>query len=182
MGGALRRADARRRRRRDRVRARRSSGMPGPDLVRRRLPRSGRPSRASGRRRCSQEFAASGEVTAFQYAPTRGSPGTLDALAGRIESVQGRRPADDELVITSGGDRGARARRQGVPRPGRHSSSSRRPRTSARSWRSAASRPSSPRCRSTTTGSTSTRSRACSTAGCGRSCSTRSPTTRTRRA
>jgi 2-aminoadipate transaminase len=49
------------------------------------------------------EFAASGESTAFQYAPTRGLPGTLDAVAGRLDALQGRRPADDELVITSGG-------------------------------------------------------------------------------
>jgi 2-aminoadipate transaminase len=49
------------------------------------------------------EFAESGESVAFQYAPTRGLPGTLDAVAGRLEAVQGRRPADDELVITSGG-------------------------------------------------------------------------------
>ena len=49
------------------------------------------------------EFAETGEATAFQYAPTRGLPGTIDALAGRLELVQGRRPADDELVVTSGG-------------------------------------------------------------------------------
>jgi 2-aminoadipate transaminase len=48
------------------------------------------------------EFGAEGEADAFQYAPTRGLAGTLDALAGRIETLQGRRPADDELVITSG--------------------------------------------------------------------------------
>jgi 2-aminoadipate transaminase len=48
------------------------------------------------------EFAASGEVSAFQYAPTRGLSGTLDALAARIESLQGRRPAAGELLITSG--------------------------------------------------------------------------------
>jgi len=48
------------------------------------------------------EFAAAGEATAFQYAPTRGLAGTLDALAGRLETVQGRRPEDDELVVTSG--------------------------------------------------------------------------------
>ena len=48
------------------------------------------------------ELAASGETTAFQYAPTRGVAGLLDALAGRIETLQGRRPADDELLITSG--------------------------------------------------------------------------------
>jgi 2-aminoadipate transaminase len=57
------------------------------------------------RERASQllaEFAESGEATAFQYAPTRGLAGPLDAVAGRIEATQGRRPADDELMITSG--------------------------------------------------------------------------------
>ena len=48
------------------------------------------------------EFAAAGETSAFQYAPTRGLAGALEALAGRIEAVQGRRPGDDELLITSG--------------------------------------------------------------------------------
>ena len=49
-----------------------------------------------------QEFAAAGESSAFQYAPTRGLAGALDALASRLERLQGRRPADDELVVTSG--------------------------------------------------------------------------------
>ena len=49
-----------------------------------------------------QEFAAGGELSAFQYAPTRGLPGPLDAFADRLEALQGRRPADDELMITSG--------------------------------------------------------------------------------
>src|SRR6476646_8329669 len=48
------------------------------------------------------EFAETGEATAFQYTPTRGLAGTLDAVAGRLELVQGRRPGDDELLITSG--------------------------------------------------------------------------------
>jgi 2-aminoadipate transaminase len=48
------------------------------------------------------EFAAAGEASAFQYAPTRGLEGPLDALAGRLEATQGRRPGDDELLITSG--------------------------------------------------------------------------------
>jgi 2-aminoadipate transaminase len=48
------------------------------------------------------EFAAAEESTAFQYAPTRGLAGPLDALALRLEALQGRRPADDELLITSG--------------------------------------------------------------------------------
>jgi 2-aminoadipate transaminase len=49
------------------------------------------------------EFAATGEAAAFQYAPTRGLAGTLAAFADRIDALQGRRPADDELVVTSGG-------------------------------------------------------------------------------
>src|SRR6266566_1097118 len=49
-----------------------------------------------------EEFAATGESTAFQYAPTRGLDGPLEAIAGRLDSLQGRRPAIDELMITSG--------------------------------------------------------------------------------
>jgi 2-aminoadipate transaminase len=48
------------------------------------------------------EFADSAEAAAFQYAPTQGLPGTLDAVAARLEAQQGRRPADGELLITSG--------------------------------------------------------------------------------
>jgi 2-aminoadipate transaminase len=48
------------------------------------------------------EFAASGEVSAFQYAPTRGLAGPLDAIAGRLDATQGRRPDVEELLITSG--------------------------------------------------------------------------------
>ena len=50
-----------------------------------------------------QEFAAAGELSAFQYAPTRGLAGPLDALADRLERLQGQRPSEDELLITSGG-------------------------------------------------------------------------------
>lgn len=48
------------------------------------------------------EFAAGGETSAFQYAPTRGLAGPLDAVAARLEATQGRRPADGELLIASG--------------------------------------------------------------------------------
>src|SRR5215831_17208224 len=48
------------------------------------------------------ELAGGTEAAAFQYAPTRGLAGTLDVIAARIERLQGRRPADDELLITSG--------------------------------------------------------------------------------
>jgi 2-aminoadipate transaminase len=49
------------------------------------------------------ELAAAGDVSAFQYAPTQGLAGTRDALAARLESLQGSRPADTELLVTSGG-------------------------------------------------------------------------------
>lgn len=49
-----------------------------------------------------QELVASGDVGAFQYAPTRGLAGPLDALAHRLGQHQARRPADDELMVTSG--------------------------------------------------------------------------------
>jgi 2-aminoadipate transaminase len=49
-----------------------------------------------------QEFVATGEERAFQYAPTRGLAGALEAFADRLEALQGSRPADDELLITSG--------------------------------------------------------------------------------
>jgi len=49
-----------------------------------------------------REFADAGEGRAFQYAPTRGLAGLIDTLAERLERTQGRRPAADELVITSG--------------------------------------------------------------------------------
>ena len=49
-----------------------------------------------------QEFAATDEVSAFQYAPTRGLAGPLEAFGDRLERFQGRRPAEDELLITSG--------------------------------------------------------------------------------
>src|ERR1700710_3048833 len=53
-----------------------------------------------------QDLAGAGEASAFQYAPTRGLAGPRDAIAGRIESLQGARPGDDELLITSGGIEG----------------------------------------------------------------------------
>jgi 2-aminoadipate transaminase len=50
-----------------------------------------------------EEIVTTGDLSALQYAPTRGLPGPLDALAQRLDALQGRRPADDELLITSGG-------------------------------------------------------------------------------
>ncbi len=50
-----------------------------------------------------RDLADARDPAAFQYAPTRGLAGTRDVMSSRIESLQGVRPADDELLITSGG-------------------------------------------------------------------------------
>jgi 2-aminoadipate transaminase len=50
-----------------------------------------------------EEMVASGDLSALQYSPTRGLPGPLDALAARVDALQGRRPAEGELIVTSGG-------------------------------------------------------------------------------
>jgi len=50
-----------------------------------------------------EEMIGAGDLSAFAYSPTRGLPGPLDALASRLETHQGRRPAADELLLTSGG-------------------------------------------------------------------------------
>src|SRR5580765_8724962 len=47
-----------------------------------------------------------GDLSAFQYAPTKGLAGALDALSDRIDLTQGLRPPEDELMITSGGIEG----------------------------------------------------------------------------
>ena len=48
------------------------------------------------------ELATAGDTSALQYAPTQGLPGTLDAVAARLETLQGRRPQQTQLMITSG--------------------------------------------------------------------------------
>ena len=50
-----------------------------------------------------RDLASAGDTSMFQYAPTRGLAGARDAIAGRIEALQGGRPSDDELLVTSGG-------------------------------------------------------------------------------
>jgi 2-aminoadipate transaminase len=42
-------------------------------------------------------------AVALQYSQTEGLPGLRDYLAGRLDAVQGRRPAAGELMVTSGG-------------------------------------------------------------------------------
>ncbi|HEX6724100.1 MAG TPA: PLP-dependent aminotransferase family protein [Gaiella sp.] len=46
---------------------------------------------------------ASGDVSAFEYAPTGGLPGLRSYLADRIGAHEGRAPAPSELLVTSGG-------------------------------------------------------------------------------
>jgi 2-aminoadipate transaminase len=48
------------------------------------------------------EFIEQGDASAFQYAPTPGLPGPREFLASRLEALEGRRPAEGELLITSG--------------------------------------------------------------------------------
>jgi 2-aminoadipate transaminase len=50
-----------------------------------------------------RELLRSGDASVLQYGPTRGLPGLRDWLTGRLETLEGRRPADDELLVTSGG-------------------------------------------------------------------------------
>jgi 2-aminoadipate transaminase len=49
-----------------------------------------------------RELVEQGDASPFQYAPTQGLPGPLDFVAGRLHELEGRRPADAELLLTSG--------------------------------------------------------------------------------
>jgi 2-aminoadipate transaminase len=48
-------------------------------------------------------IVAGRDATAFQYPPVVGLASTRDYVAGRIESIDGARPAENELMLTSGG-------------------------------------------------------------------------------
>jgi 2-aminoadipate transaminase len=50
-----------------------------------------------------RELLLAKDASLLQYGPTRGLPGLRDYLAGRLETLEGRRPAEDELLVTSGG-------------------------------------------------------------------------------
>ena len=127
------------------------------------------------------EFAASGETSAFQYAPTRGLAGTLDAVASRLEATQGRRPADDELLIASGAIEGLELVSKTVLDPGDVAVIEGPTYLGAiMAFRGYDAEPSPSRWTSTVCKSTS--SSGGSPTACARSSSTRSPTTRTPRA
>lgn len=49
------------------------------------------------------DLLADDAAVALQYAPSQGIASTREAIAGHLESLQGHRPADGELMITSGG-------------------------------------------------------------------------------
>ena len=49
-----------------------------------------------------RELVEAGDSSAMQYTPTAGLASTRDAMAARLETTQGRRPATGELMITSG--------------------------------------------------------------------------------
>jgi 2-aminoadipate transaminase len=50
-----------------------------------------------------RELIESGDPTGLQYAPTPGLPGPREFIASRLESLEGLRPDDPELLVTSGG-------------------------------------------------------------------------------
>lgn len=52
--------------------------------------------------RLARELLHGDAATSLQYSPTNGLPGLRDALAARLGATQGRRPADPELMVTSG--------------------------------------------------------------------------------
>lgn len=49
-----------------------------------------------------EEIVESGDTGALQYSPTPGLPSARDYLRDRIEALERRRPAVDELMLTSG--------------------------------------------------------------------------------
>jgi 2-aminoadipate transaminase len=48
------------------------------------------------------DILVSGDESAFQYGSTWGLPGPREFLASRMETLQGRRPGDGDVMITSG--------------------------------------------------------------------------------
>jgi 2-aminoadipate transaminase len=49
-----------------------------------------------------RELVEDGDASPFQYSPTPGLAGPRDFVAGRLERLEGRRPGDEELLLTSG--------------------------------------------------------------------------------
>jgi 2-aminoadipate transaminase len=51
----------------------------------------------------TQQLLSDEPGVALQYSPTRGLASVGDAIAGRLQAREGRRPAEQELMVTSGG-------------------------------------------------------------------------------
>jgi 2-aminoadipate transaminase len=68
-----------------------AGGLPDPDTFPRRVVAD-----------ILRELVEEGDASAFQYSPTPGLAGPRDFVAGRLERLDGRRPGDDELLLTSG--------------------------------------------------------------------------------
>jgi 2-aminoadipate transaminase len=51
----------------------------------------------------ARDLLAKDVAVALQYSQTEGLPGLREYLTGRLETLQGLRPAADELMVTSGG-------------------------------------------------------------------------------
>jgi 2-aminoadipate transaminase len=49
-----------------------------------------------------RELADRGDASPFQYSPTEGLPGPRDYVSDRLERLEGRRPGEGELMLTSG--------------------------------------------------------------------------------
>ena len=154
MGRAGRRPYARRGRRGDRIRAGVSRDA-RHDLVRGRVSRTRRRSRASGSRPCSRSSPPRERPRRSSTPPPAASQGRSTRSPTRLERTQGRRPGRRRAVDHERRDRGAGARsrsRSSIPAT---SSSSKAPPTWARSRPFAATRRSSSRWRWTPTVSTS---------------------------
>jgi 2-aminoadipate transaminase len=52
--------------------------------------------------RILRELAERGDASPFQYSPTAGLPGPREYVADRLERLEGHRPEDGELMLTSG--------------------------------------------------------------------------------
>ena len=50
-----------------------------------------------------RDLSLAGETAPFQYGPTEGLATTIEFLAERLETVEGLRPRERELIVTSGG-------------------------------------------------------------------------------
>src|SRR5258706_4812208 len=65
----------------------------------------------------ARRLIAEDAAVALQYSASEGLESLRDYLSGRLESLQGSRPAPGELMITSGGSGCPGVRGQNIPGP-----------------------------------------------------------------